>query len=55
MAREEALDGLRRRGEDGAPPARTRPLLVRVNRVGVGVRVGVRVGAKLGVKLGVGL
>ena len=35
VSREEALHRLRRRGEDGAPPARTRTLLVRV-RVRVG-------------------
>ena len=37
VACEEALDGLRRRGEDGPTPARTRTLLVWV-RVRVGVR-----------------
>ena len=37
VSREEALDGLRRRGEDGPTPARTRTLLVWV-RVRVGVR-----------------
>ena len=45
VSREEALHGLRRRGEDGPTPARTRTLLVRVRvRVRVGVRVGVGVG-----------
>ena len=47
VSREEALDGLRRRGEDGPTPARTRTLLVR-GRVRVGVRIGVGVGVGVG-------
>ena len=39
VSREEALDRLRRRGEDGPTPARTRTLLVWV-KVGVRVRAG---------------